>query len=114
MTLPQLSTAWQLWLAVTIEAVWEVVENTEFVIRWYREATAALGYRGDTIVNSLGDILLCGFGFILARNIGFRVTVALFVAVEIVLLLWIRDSLVLNVVMLVFPVDWIKAWQAGH
>src|SRR5215216_3670232 len=63
---PRLSAVWQLWLAVSIEAVWEVIENSEFVIRRYREQTAALGYHGDTVVNSLGDILVCGVGFVLA------------------------------------------------
>ncbi len=89
---PRLSWAWQLWLAVAVEAVWEVVENSEFVIQRYREA-GALGYFGDTIVNSLGDIAMCGFGFVLAWYLGFVRSLALFVTVEVVLLLWIRDSL---------------------
>ena len=65
----QLSAVWQLWLAVSIEAVWEVLENSEFVIRRYREQRAALGYHGDTIVNSLGDILTCGLGFVVAHRL---------------------------------------------
>jgi uncharacterized membrane protein YjdF len=63
LTAPRLSAVWQLWLAVSIEVLWEVAENSEFVIRRYREETAALGYQGDTVVNSLSDILLCGLGF---------------------------------------------------
>jgi len=114
LVLPHLSTAWQLWLAIVIEALWEVVENTNFVIQRYREATAALGYQGDTIVNSLGDILTCGLGFLLAWRFGFRRTLALFVLVEAVLLFWIKDNLLLNVMMLVYPIEAIKAWQVGH
>ena len=111
----RLSSVWQLWLAVSIEALWEVVENSEFVIRRYREETAALGYQGDTIVNSLGDILVCGLGFVLARRLGLRLTLALFAATEVALVFLIRDSLLLNVLMLVYPIDAIKAWQAaGH
>ena len=74
---PRVSPAWRLWLAVCIEALWEIVENSEFVIRRYREETAALGYHGDTIVNSLSDIIVCGLGFALARYLGARRTVAL-------------------------------------
>ena len=112
---PRLSKAWQLWLAVSIEAVWELVENSEFVIQRYREETAALGYQGDTVVNSLADILLCGVGFVLARRIGFRLTTALFVATEVALALWIRDNLSLNVLMLIYPMEAVKEWQAaGH
>ncbi len=110
---PRLSWPWQLWLAVAAEAVWEVIENSNFVIQRYREA-GVLGYFGDTIVNSLGDIVMCGFGFVLARYLGFVRSLALFVAVEVVLLFWIRDSLLLNVVMLIYPVEWIKQWQAGY
>ena len=110
---PRLSRAWQLWLAVAVEAVWEVIENSEFVIQRYREA-GALGYFGDTIVNSVGDIAMCGFGFVLAWYLGFVRSLALFVTVEVVLLLWIRDSLALNVLMLIYPVEWIEQWQAGR
>ena len=112
---PRLSSVWQLGLAVAIEALWEVVENSEFVIRRYREETAALGYQGDTIVNSLGDILVCGLGFVLARRLGLRWTLALFAVTEVTLSFLIRDSLLLNVLMLIYPIDAIKAWQAaGH
>jgi len=112
---PRLSAVWQLWLAVSIETIWEVVENSEFVIRRYREETAALGYHGDTIVNSLGDILACGLGFVVARRLGFRRTLALFVLTEVTLAILIRDNLTLNILMLTYPVDAIKEWQAaGH
>ena len=112
---PRLPAVWRLLFAVFIEAVWEVVENSEFVIRRYREETAALGYQGDTVVNSLADIVLCGLGFALARRLGFRLTVALFGVTELALAFWIRDGLVLNVVMLIHPVEAIREWQAaGH
>jgi hypothetical protein len=110
---PRLSLLWRFWLALAIEALWEVVENSAFVIQRYREATAALGYQGDTIVNSLGDILVCGLGFWLAHSLGWRRSLALFVMVELVLLLWIRDSLILNVIMLLYPIEAIKTWQIG-
>jgi hypothetical protein len=112
---PRMSAVWQLWLAVSIEALWEVVENSEFVIRRYREETAALGYHGDTIVNSLSDILVCGLGFVVARHLGFRRTFALFVLTEVALAILIRDNLSLNILMLIYPIDAIKEWQeAGH
>ena len=108
---PRLAQAWRLWLAVVAAALWEVVENSDFVIQRYRTATAALGYQGDTIVNSLGDILSCAVGFMIARRLGFRRSLALFVLTEVVLLIWIRDSLTLDVLMLIFPLDAIKQWQ---
>jgi hypothetical protein len=109
----RLAPAWRLWLVVLIEALWEVVENTDFLIDRYRTATAALGYRGDTIANSLGDILSCVVGYVIARRIGPWWSLALFVLIEAVLLVWIRDGLLLNIVMLIHPVDAIKAWQTG-
>jgi hypothetical protein len=112
--LPRLRGGWQLWLAIAVEAAWEVVENSEFIIRRYREATAARGYFGDTIVNSLGDILACGLGFLLARYLGVRRSVLVFLIVEVLLVIWIRDSLLLNILMLLFPIEAIKRWQAGQ
>ncbi len=94
--------------------MWEVFENTEFVIQRYREATAALGYHGDSIVNSLGDILICGVGFMIAQQLRFWRSLLVFMAMELVLLVWIRDSLILEVLMLIYPIDAIKAWQVGH
>jgi hypothetical protein len=112
--LPRLAPAWRLCLAVAAEALWEVVENSAFVIERYRAATAALGYEGDTVANSLGDIVSTAVGFVLARYLGPWCSLALFVATEVLLLITIRDSLLLNVLMLVFPVEGIRAWQAGQ
>ena len=110
----RVSWTWRFCLGVACEALWELIENTDFVIARYREATAALGYTGDTVVNSVGDIVACGVGFWVARKLGWKRTIVAFVVVELVLLAWIRDSLLLNVVMLVHKSDAIRAWQAGH
>jgi hypothetical protein len=99
---PKVSPTWRLCLAVSIEALWEVVENTDFTIHRYRMLTIALGYQGDTIANSLGDIFSCGIGFAIARRLGFWGSVGLFLAVEMVLILWIGDDLLLDVVRLIF------------
>jgi hypothetical protein len=112
--LPRLSWRWRLSLAITAEALWEVIENTEFVIRRYRETTAALGYTGDTVINSLGDIAACALGFLIARRLGALRTVLLFLLTEVVLLVLIRDSLLLNIVLLVYSSPRLRAWQAGH
>jgi hypothetical protein len=108
---PRLESSWQLTLAIVVEAAWEVFENTNFIIERYRTATAALGYNGDTVVNSLGDILCCIVGFMIAGRLGFRRSLIALVALELVLILWIRDSLLLEILMLVIPVDVIRTWQ---
>ena len=102
---------WQLWLALLLESAWEVFENTSFVINKYRTETAALGYQGDTVVNSLGDLACALIGFIVARQLGVRWSLLVFVLVELVLILWIRDSLLLQILMLVRPIETIKLWQ---
>jgi hypothetical protein len=112
--LPRVPWSWRLFLAVACEAVWELVENTNLVIERYREATAALGYTGDTVANSLGDIASCAVGFMLARKLGPLRSVVLFFATELILLVWIRDSLLLNVLLLIYPSQKIRAWQLGH
>lgn len=109
-----LSTAWRLVIVLIAEALWEILENTNTVIDRYRTTTAFLGYHGDTVLNSIGDILCCGAGVLIARKLGWVRSLPIFIATEIVLLFWIRDSLILELVMLIDPLDGIKHWQLGH
>lgn len=109
----RLPTTWRFGLAMVIEAAWEIMENTNFVIQRYREATASLDYHGDTVVNSLGDIACCGVGFVIARKLGWFRSIVAFLVTEVILLIWIRDSLLLEIFMLVRPIQAIKAWQVG-
>jgi uncharacterized membrane protein len=108
---PRLTQSWRLCLSITIAAAWEIFENSNFIINRYRADTASLGYTGDTIVNSLGDILCAVAGFMIAQRLGFKRSLIFFLLVELILLLWIKDSLLLEIVTLVHPVDAIKAWQ---
>ncbi len=105
--------AWRFVIAIFIESLWEVVENTNYIINRYREATISLDYYGDSIANSIFDIVCCGLGFLIAYKIGRWWSLAVFVLMEIVLLFWIRDSLMLNILMLIWPLDGVKSWQAG-
>ncbi len=102
---------WYLPLALLLEAGWEVAENSERIIQRYRETTASLGYEGDSIANTLGDLLSCVSGLLLTQRLGRRASLLVFLGSEGLLLLWIRDSLVLNVVMLIYPIQRIKQWQ---
>ncbi len=108
---PQWRVTAQLLLATAAEAAWELLENTNFIIERYRSATAALGYNGDTVVNSFGDILCCIAGFLIAQRLGLRRSLFLFAAFELILIVWIHDSLLLEILMLIAPVNAIKAWQ---
>ena len=103
----------QVGLTVLLESVWEVLENSRFIIERYREATIALGYEGNTIVNSVADIGICTGGFLLGVYLGLRRSIVLFAATEVVLAFWIRDGLLLNIVMLIYPFEAIKSWQIG-
>lgn len=102
---------WRLVCGVAFESSWEVIENSATVIERYRQATSALGYYGDSILNSMSDILMCSIGFWVASQIGFRKSLVLFLIVEIILIFWIKDSLLINVIMLIHPIDAIKTWQ---
>ena len=99
--------------AVTIESLWEILENSRYIIDRYREATIALGYTGDSVINSLSDIGWMILGFLAARRLSLRTTIVLAIALELVALWAVRDNLTLNVLMLVWPIDMIKHWQAG-
>ena len=100
-------------LAVGAESAWEVLENTDMVINRYRAETISLNYYGDSIVNSMADILACILGFVLASRFPRRVTVIGTIVLEIVLVLWIRDNLSLNILMLLRPSHAVRMWQLG-
>jgi hypothetical protein len=117
---------WLLWLAVrrwpverrflvalAIEVSWELIENTPLIINRYREATMALGYTGDSVINSLSDIAMMALGFLLARRLPIWASMMLAVVLELAALVVIRDNLTLNIIMLLAPSDTIRAWQAG-
>src|SRR6185369_3035374 len=107
----RMNSSWQISLALLLEGAWELFENTPFVIDKYRTETAALGYTGDTIVNSFGDLTCALVGFLIARKLGLRRSLIVFLFVELVLILWIHDSLLLQILMLVRPIAAIKSWQ---
>jgi hypothetical protein len=105
--------ALRLCLAVVIEGAWEIFENTDFIINRYREATISLDYYGDSVINSASDIAAMVAGFYAASRLPVSTAIALMVALEIFVAALIRDNLTLNIIMLIYPLDVIKEWQAG-
>jgi hypothetical protein len=104
---------WRFLAALLIEASWEVIENTPMVIDRYRATTAALGYTGDSVINSLSDILMMALGFLAARKLPIRLAILLFIGLEVIPLFAIRDNLTLNVWALIAPNKAVQAWQTG-
>ncbi|HET7716151.1 MAG TPA: DUF2585 family protein [Bauldia sp.] len=99
--------------ALAIEAAWEVIENTPWVIGRYRDVTVSGDYVGDTIINSVFDLWAMLVGFWLASRLPVWLTIALAVALELGALIAVRDNLALNILMLLWPIDAIRVWQAA-
>jgi hypothetical protein len=107
------SIIWRFALAVFIEAAWEVVENTSWIINYYRGNTVSLNYYGDSVINSAFDTLWMALGFVLAWRLPVLVTIALALALEALAAYVIRDNLILNIIMFIHPFETIKAWQTA-
>jgi hypothetical protein len=104
---------WRFIAALLVESAWEVFENTPFVVNHYRAVTITRGYNGDSVLNSVADILwMCG-GFLVARKLPVWASVVLVLVLELVPLIVIRDNLALNVWMFLAPSKAIVEWQAG-
>ena len=99
-------------IAIGIEGAWEIIENTDYVINRYREATISLDYYGDSIFNSVGDIMAMAAGFIIAWKFPKWASIGVVVLIELGLLYFIRDNLTINIIMLIHPIEAIKHWQA--
>lgn len=109
----RLSFQWRIVAATAVEIGWELLENSPIIINRYRAATISLGYEGDSIINSLGDVVSYLIGFYIAAKVGLKWSIAIFLAVDLAMLWWIRDNLALNILMLLWPIDAIRKWQAG-
>jgi len=108
---PKIPIRYRFLAAVLLEAGWELLENSPIIINRYRETTIALGYAGDSVLNSLSDLMMMSLGFLLAFRVRPWISMAVLFAMEIGCALWIRDNLTLNIIMLIHPIPAIKAWQ---
>ncbi len=107
----KLSLQTKILIAVSIAAGWEILENSPIIIERYRSATFSLNYYGDSIINSIGDVISMSLGFLFAYKMRWYWSVILFIVIELSLAYIIHDNLTFNVIMLIHPVDAIKAWQ---
>ncbi len=109
----RLSVGWRLVLATVLECAWEILENTDAVIQRYRDTTVSSDYIGDSVLNSLSDIVAMFAGFALARVLPVWASVLIVVGFEVLTAFIIRDGLALNIIMFIWPSEAILNWQTG-
>ena len=104
---------WRFFASLVVECAWEIAENSPFIINRYRAVTISIGYEGDSVINSVSDAVFMALGFLLAARLPVHVTALLAIIIEVGCLFWVRDNLALNVLMLLWPVESVRQWQAA-
>ena len=110
---PRLPAVWRLLLALTAEVSWEILENVPAVIQHYRQQALAVGYTGDSILNSVSDSFAMMAGFCIAWRLPPWVVIMLVLGLELWLAYEVRDNLILNIINLIYAFPSIKVWQMG-
>ncbi|WP_422025398.1 DUF2585 family protein [Roseovarius sp.] len=113
LVVPRMPVGWRLVIATVVECGWEIVENTDAMIQRYRDTTVSADYVGDSVLNSVSDIAAMGVGFALARFVPVWVSVLVVIGFEVLTAIVIRDGLALNILMLLWPLEAVKEWQAA-
>lgn len=113
LAVPRMAIGWRLVIATVVECGWEIVENTDAMIQRYRDTTVSADYVGDSVLNSVSDVVAMWVGFALARFVPVWVSVAVVIGFEVLTAIVIRDGLALNILMLLWPLEAVKEWQGG-
>ena len=113
LVVPRMAIGWRLVIATVVECGWEIVENTDAMIQRYRDTTVSADYVGDSVLNSVSDVVAMWVGFALARFVPVWVSVLVVIGFEVLTALVIRDGLALNILMLLWPLEAVKEWQGG-
>jgi hypothetical protein len=113
LVLPRMAIGWRLVIATVVECGWEIVENTDAMIQRYRDTTVSADYVGDSVLNSVSDVVAMWVGFALARFVPVWVSVLVVIGFEVLTAIVIRDGLALNILMLLWPLEAVKEWQGG-
>jgi hypothetical protein len=113
LALPRLGVGWRFFGATVIEVAWEILENSEWVIERYRTTTVSVDYNGDSLLNMASDVGVMWLGFLLAWRLPVWLSILIVVLAEAAAMLAIRDGLLLNILMLVWPIEAIAEWQAA-
>jgi len=113
LVVPRMAIGWRLVIATVVECGWEIVENTDAMIQRYRDTTVSADYVGDSVLNSVSDVVAMWVGFALARFVPVWVSVLVVIGFEVLTAIVIRDGLALNILMLLWPLEAVKEWQGG-
>ena len=113
LVVPRMAIGWRLVIATVVECAWEIVENTDAMIQRYRDTTVSADYVGDSVLNSVSDVVAMWVGFALARFVPVWVSVLVVIGFEVLTAIVIRDGLALNILMLLWPLEAVKEWQGG-
>ena len=83
---------------ILIEILWEIFENTAFIINKYRRSrTLYRDYSGDSIANMISDTLFTLLGVAIVWNLPFKMILPTFILLELLTYIMIDDNIIINI-----------------
>lgn len=97
-------------IAVFLSCAFEVIENTKWIIAAYRSHYSTFHYTGDSVVNSIGDVISVSIGFWVTTKAKLWMSITFF-CVDVILIVYALNTVITsNTIIILDKIQHMKFW----